>query len=142
MDKKKGRVTGLGGIFFKSKNPDELVQWYKDNLGIECDEYGHTFEWRRPENKEKMGYTVWSIFDKGTKYLDPSGNDFMINYRVENLKELLEEFKAKGLQVVGDIEEYDYGKFGWIMDPEGHKIELWEPVDEVFTEMVKKSKSG
>jgi len=141
MDKKKGRVTGLGGIFFKSENRKKLMHWYSENLGIECDDHGHTFDWRQTGDPDKMGYTVWSIFEKNTKYLDPSERDFMINFRVENLEALLEELKEKGLKVVGEMEEFDYGKFAWVMDPEGHKIELWEPVDSVFTEMIAKSKS-
>jgi predicted enzyme related to lactoylglutathione lyase len=141
MGPKKGRVTGLGGVFFKSENRKHLMQWYNDPLGIQSDEYGHTFRWRHSDNPEKMGYTVWSIFDSNSRYLDPSAIDFMINFRVENIESLIDEFKEKGIKVIGEIEKFDYGKFAWIMDPDGHKIELWEPVDEVFTEMIAKSKT-
>ena len=132
MKKEKGRVTGLGGIFFKSDNPDELKKWYSENLHFNVDEYGHTFSWKKPEDAQLNGYTQWSIFNSDTEYLNPSKKDFMINYRVENLEDLLAELKEKGMQIIGDIEEFDYGKFGWVMDPDGNKIELWEPVDEVF----------
>lgn len=141
MEEKKGRVTGLGGVFFKAKDRNQLMNWYSENLHFDCDEYGHTFGWRQTDDPEKMGYSVWSIFEQDTKYLEPSERDFMINFRVENLEALLEEMKEKGITVVGEIESFDYGKFAWIMDPEGHKIELWESVDEVFTEMIAKSKT-
>jgi len=107
--------------------------WYTTHLGIHTDQYGATFDWRK-ENGEK-GYTVWSTFKEDTRYFDPSDKPFMFNYRVENLEELLKVLAAEGVQVVGTIEVYDYGKFGWIMDPEGNKIELWEPVDTVFDGM-------
>lgn len=135
MEKKKGRVTGLGGIFFKSDNPAELKKWYSENLHFNVDEYGHTFSWRKPDDPNKTGYTQWSVFDAKTEYLNPAKKEFMINYRVENLEELLEELKENGMKIIGDIEKYEYGKFGWIMDPDGNKIELWEPVDEVFDKL-------
>lgn len=134
MDKK-GKVTGLGGIFFKAENPDSLKKWYDKNLGLPCDQYGHMFSWRKPENPDEIGYTQFSVFDKNTDYLNPGKKEFMINFRVENLEELIDQLKEDGMQVIGEIETYDYGKFGWVMDPEGNKIELWEPVDEVFTKM-------
>jgi len=137
---KKGRVTGLGGIFFKADNPDQLKQWYEENLGLPCDEYGHLFSWRHIDNPEKTGYTQWSIFAKDSEYMKPSKSNFMMNFRVENLDELLEELKAKGMQLVGEPESHEYGKFAWVMDPEGNKIELWEPVDEVFTKMIEDQK--
>jgi predicted enzyme related to lactoylglutathione lyase len=133
MSNKKGRITGLGGVFFKSGNPDNLKKWYTQHLGLDTDQYGHMFKWRHTENPEKLGYTQWSVFDVKTEYLNPSTKDFMINFRVENLVELVEELKSKGMEVIGEIESYDYGKFAWVMDPDGNKIELWEPVDEVFT---------
>lgn len=135
MSDKKGKIIGLGGVFFKSINPDELKKWYQENLGLDCDQYGHMFTWRWPDDPEKTGYTQWSVFDEKTDYLNPGKKDFMINYRVENIEDLVEDLIQKGMKVVGDIEEYDYGKFAWVMDPEGNKIELWEPVDEVFTKM-------
>ena len=126
----KKRVTGLGGVFFKSTNPRALKEWYGKHLHIESGEHGALFKWRQDEDPEKAGYTAWSVFPDDTAYFKPSDRDFMFNYRVENLKELLQVLKEEGVQVVGEIEEYPYGKFGWIMDPDGNKIELWEPVDE------------
>jgi predicted enzyme related to lactoylglutathione lyase len=126
----KKRVTGLGGVFFKSANPQALQDWYGKHLHIHCGEHGALFKWRLDEDPEKAGYTAWSIFPDDTRYFQPASGDFMFNYRVENLVELLKVLKEEGVQVVGEMEEYPYGKFGWIMDPDGNKIELWEPVDE------------
>jgi len=134
MDKK-GKVTGLGGIFFKADDPDLLKKWYTENLGLPCDQHGHLFSWRKLENPDEIGYTQFSIFDKKTDYLNPAKKEFMINFRVENLEELIDQLKENGMQVIGEIESYEYGKFGWVMDPEGNKIELWEPVDKIFTKM-------
>ncbi len=126
----KNRVTGLGGFFFKSQNPDEIKAWYKTHLGIPTDQYGCTFWWR-DENGIKCS-TQWSPFQQDTSYFSPSDKQFMMNFRVENLKELLAVLKKEGVEIIGEMEEYDYGKFGWILDPEGNKIELWEPVDAAF----------
>ena len=126
----KKRVTGLGGVFFKSANPNALKEWYGKHLHIESGDHGALFKWRQDEDPDKTGYTAWSVFPEDTSYFQPADRDFMFNYRVENLKELLQVLKEEGVQVVGEIEEYPYGKFGWIMDPDGNKIELWEPVDE------------
>lgn len=128
----KKRVTGLGGIFFKSEDPKASKEWYKKHLGIENGKYGGTFEWRHAENSDKKGFTAWSVFDQETEYTDPSTKDFMINYRVENLEELLRTLKEEGVEVIGEMEVFEYGKFGWIMDPNGIKIELWEPNDEEY----------
>lgn len=124
------RVTGLGGVFFKSENPAKINEWYGKHLGINAGEYGFMFEWRQKESPEKPGTTSWSAFKQETKYFDPSEKPFMFNYRVENLVELLKLLKEEGVQIVGEMEEFEYGKFAWIMDPEGNKIELWEPVDQ------------
>ncbi len=124
------RVTGIGGVFFKCDNPDSQKQWYKEHLGIETDQYGGKFLWRDNDNPEIKCMTAWSTFKADTKYFSPSEKPFMFNYRVENLVALLEELRKEGVQVVGEMEEYDYGKFGWILDPEGNKIELWEPINE------------
>ena len=126
----KKRVTGLGGFFFKTRDPDAIKSWYRKHLGLNTDQYGCTFWWKDAEGKDCS--TQWSPFKEDTGYFAPSKKQFMMNFRVENLKELLETLKAEGVTVVGEIEEYDYGKFGWIMDPEGNKIELWEPVDSAF----------
>ncbi len=126
----KKRVTGLGGVFFKTKDTDRMKKWYKDHLGLPVDDYGCTFWWKDTHGNDCS--TQWSPFKEDTKYFQPSKKQFMMNYRVENLVELLAVLKEEGVTVVGKIEEYDYGKFGWILDPEGNKIELWEPIDSVF----------
>lgn len=124
------RVTGLGGVFFKARNPEAVKEWYQKHLHIESGEHGAVFSWRHSDNPDKVGITAWSPFPENTDYYQPSKKDFMFNYRVENLEELLKVLKKEGVEIVGEIEEYPYGKFGWIMDPEGNKIELWEPLDE------------
>lgn len=128
----KKRVTGIGGIFLKAQNPKTTREWYKTHLGIESGEWGGTFEWRHSEDPSKKGFTAWSIFDEDTEYTNPSRKDAMINYRVENLEELLKTLKEEGVKIVGKMETYEYGKFGWIMDPNGYKIELWEPIDDEY----------
>lgn len=131
------RVTGVGGLFFKCDDPKKQKEWYRDHLGIATDEYGGVFEWRQAEDTTKAGFTAFSTFAKDSNDFAPSKKDFMFNFRVENLAALLEQLKKEGIQQVGEIAEYDYGKFGWILDPEGNKIELWEPKDEVFQEYYK-----
>ncbi len=126
----KKRVTGIGGFFFKCKNPDAVKNWYKKHLGLPTDQYGCTFLWKDEKGNDCI--TQWSPFKEDTKYFEPSNKQFMMNFRVENLEELLKTLKKEGVTVVGDIEEYDYGKFGWILDPEGNKIELWEPIDKAL----------
>ncbi len=125
----KGRVTGIGGIFFKSKDPNKMNQWYNENLGLVTNEYGSTFEFRLADKPDEKGYLQWSPFSENTDYFLPSEKEFMINYRVENIEELVEELKSNGITVLDSIETYDYGKFVHILDPENNKIELWEPVD-------------
>ncbi len=123
----KKRVTGIGGVFFKSENPNDIKNWYKNHLGFNTDDYGCTFNWKDDKNNDAT--THWSPFKNNTEYFKPSKKEFMLNFRVENLVELLALLKEEGVTIIGKIEEYDYGKFGWIMDPEGNKIELWEPID-------------
>ncbi|MBT8258700.1 MAG: VOC family protein [Bacteroidia bacterium] len=126
----KKRVTGLGGFFFRTKDPKALKKWYGTHLGLPVDDYGCTFWWKDKEGKDCS--TQWSPFKEDTSYFSPSEKQFMMNFRVENLEDLLKALKEEGVTVVGKMEEYDYGKFGWILDPEGNKIELWEPVDSAF----------
>jgi predicted enzyme related to lactoylglutathione lyase len=121
------RVTGIGGIFFKSENPQMMKDWYNKHLGVETDEWGGVFHWRSQDDPAKNNTTVWSPFPKDTKYFSPSRKSYMFNYIVENLAELLPILKEEGVKVVGEIQEFEYGKFAWIIDPEGNKIELWEP---------------
>ena len=126
----KKRVTGIGGLFFKSTNPKESKDWYKKHLGFNTDDWGTTFWWKDKEGKDCS--TQWSPFPKETDYLNPSKKDFMFNYRVENLVELLAALKSEGVTIVGEMQEFEYGKFGWILDNDGTKIELWEPIDSAF----------
>lgn len=126
------RVTGIGGIFFKCDDPDKMKSWYNDHLGIQTDKYGGVFKWRKAEAPEQTAYTAWSPFSRESTYFEPSKKEFMFNYRVADLEVLLATLKEEGVTVVGEIESYPYGKFGWILDPEGNKIELWEPKDEGF----------
>ena len=121
------KVTGIGGIFFKCKDPEEMKQWYAKHLGLETGQYGTSFEWREANEGGKKGVTQWSPFNEHTTYFDPSEKGFMINYRVENLEALLEELIKEGVTIVDAMETYEYGKFVHILDPEGNKIELWEP---------------
>lgn len=124
------RVTGLGGIFFKTNDSVSLKAWYSKHLGIITDQYGATFSWK--DDHGNTGHTVWSLFKKDSDYFNPGEQEYMINYRVENLEELLKTLKEEGVQIIGEMESFEYGKFGWILDPDDHKIELWEPNNEEF----------
>lgn len=124
------KVTGLGGILFKCQDPVVVRNWYKTHLGIGNSEYGHSFFWNPIEEEPTEGRTEWCPFKADTSYFQPSNSEFMINFRVENLEDLLMSLKAEGVQQVGDMETYSYGKFAWILDPEGRKIELWQPLAE------------
>jgi predicted enzyme related to lactoylglutathione lyase len=123
------RVTGIGGIFFKAKDPKKLKEWYNTHLGLNTDAYGTVFEWRQATDSTKKGVTQWSPFKETTTYFAPSTKDFMINYRVVHMDALVTELKAEGVNVLDTILRYDYGSFVHIMDLEGNKIELWEPND-------------
>jgi len=123
------RVVGIGGVFFKAKDPEKLRAWYQQHLGFDVDTYGGVvFGCPDDEEQRKSAQTAWSLFPSDTKYFEPSSAPFMINYRVENLASLLEQLRNEGVEVDERAEEHEYGKFGWIMDPEGNRIELWEPV--------------
>ncbi|MBI5475564.1 MAG: VOC family protein [Ignavibacteriales bacterium] len=126
----------MGGIFFKCKDTKKIKEWYSKNLGMNMDKYGTSFEWRQGSDSSKYGFTQWSAFADSTKYFNPSTKDFMINYRVENLEALLEQFKKDNVTILDTMETYDYGKFIHILDIEGNKIELWEPVDAEFNKIV------
>lgn len=134
-DKKRKKVTGIGGIFFKCKDPQKMKEWYDKNLGLVTNEYGSLFEFRKADKPGEKGYLQWSPFSEKTNYFQPSEKEFMVNYRVENIEDLVNELKDNGITILDAIESYEYGKFVHIMDPEGNKIELWEPVDNVFTKM-------
>ena len=123
------RVTGLGGMFFRSGDPKGVLAWYREHLGIESDAWGgFAFRWLDREQPEETGYTVWSAFPEDTKYFAPSEHAFMVNFRVADLEGLLEALRAEGVEVVGEMAQEGNGKFAWILDPEGRKVELWEPV--------------
>jgi catechol 2,3-dioxygenase-like lactoylglutathione lyase family enzyme len=122
------RVTGIGGVFFKSKDPKALGAWYKTHLGIDVLDWGGAaFQWKAADNPEGDGTTIWCPFAADTTYFAPSEAPFMINYRVEDLHALLAVLRDEGVQVDEKVEESEYGKFGWVIDPDGNKIELWQP---------------
>ena len=124
------KVTGIGGVFLKAREPKVLAAWYQKHLGIDFGNGAYTsFKWVNPHHATEPGSTTFSFFNQATTYLDPSKKEFMINFRVKNLEDLLAQLAKDGVTIVGKMEEFDYGKFGWIMDPEENKIELWEPVD-------------
>ncbi|HEY6952557.1 MAG TPA: VOC family protein [Bacteroidota bacterium] len=129
------RVTGIGGIFFKCKDPKTTREWYKTHLGLNVNQYGAVFEWRQGADTTKKGFTQWSPFKETTTYFAPSTKDFMINYRVDNLEALVENLRKEGVTVVDTIESVDYGKFVHILDFEGNKVELWEPNDIVYEQL-------
>ena len=120
------RVTGIGGIFIKSKDPKALSAWYRDHLGFDVIDWGGAiFHWGGPDSAP--GMTIWSLFDMGTDKMDPSPAPFMLNLRVADLDALFAALRTEGCNVLGDSESSEFGKFGWVIDPEGHKVELWEP---------------
>lgn len=125
------KVTGIGGIFFFTDNPDETREWYAKNLGIEMNDWGSSsFESRDLHKPDQINSLQWTPFKKGSDYFAPSKKDFMINYRVQNIEGLVKKLEQNGVTVVDSITSYDYGKFVHIIDAEGNKIELWEPADE------------
>jgi len=131
------RVTGIGGIFFKTQDPDAMKAWYQRHLGINLDpSYGTSFEWRQAGDPERKGFTAWSPFPADTDYFAPSQKDFMVNYRVADLEGLLDVLRQEGVEVVGEVHSFEYGKFAHILDPDGNKVELWEPIDEAYGKMV------
>ena len=122
------RVTGIGGIFFKSKSPKDLMAWYEKHLGIEASPYGGSiFEWRDKDQPDRIAQTVFNPFKQDTTHFAPSAEPYMFNFRVEDLDALMDALRNEGVQVVGDVQDSEYGKFASIMDPEGRKIELWQP---------------
>jgi predicted enzyme related to lactoylglutathione lyase len=123
------KVTGIGGIFFKCKDPKKVREWYATHLGFITNPYGAVFEWRQGADSSKKGFSQWSPFNEKTKYFEPSTKEFMINYRVDNLEALVDQLKKDGVTVTDSIQGVEYGKFVHIMDIEGNKIELWEPND-------------
>ncbi len=133
------RVTGIGGVFFRTNNGAALKDWYSKHLGIKTTNYGATFINRQWSNPDKSAYLQWSPMANDSAYFEPSTKQFMINYRVENLEWLVKKLKEEGITICDEIETYDYGKFVHILDLEGNKIELWEPIDESFDEYNKEN---
>ena len=122
------RVTGIGGIFFSAKDPGALQAWYKQHLGVDVKPWGGAaFEWVDAAGNPVKGTTAWSISPADGKRFAPSKSTFMVNYRVENLVALLKALRSDGCNVLEKMDDSEYGKFGWVMDPEGNKVELWEP---------------
>ena len=122
------RVTGIGGVFFKSKDPKALGEWYRRHLGLEVEGWGGVaFRWVTPDNPGGTGTTVWSPFNEDTRYFGPGPARFMVNFRVDDLPALLAALRAEGCEVDTRVEESEYGKFGWVQDPDGNRVELWQP---------------
>jgi predicted enzyme related to lactoylglutathione lyase len=136
-DQTKPHVTGIGGIFFKCKNPEKLREWYQTNLGINTNQYGAVFEWYQGADSTKKGFSQWSPFKETTNYFEPSVKDFMINYRVNNLDALVDKLRKNGVTIVDSVEAVDYGKFVHILDAENNKIELWQPNDVEYEKLGK-----
>jgi len=133
----RGRVTGIGGIFFKCKDPKKVREWYKTHLGLNTNNYGTVFEWHQGVDSTKKGFTQWSPFKETTKYFEPSASEFMINYRVEHMDALIAELKRDSVTIIDTVQTVEYGKFVHILDVEGNKLELWEPNDVEFEKMGK-----
>ncbi|HTN46312.1 MAG TPA: VOC family protein [Flavipsychrobacter sp.] len=136
------RVTGIGGIFFKCKDPGKLRAWYQTHLGLNTNPYGAVFEWRQGADTTKKGFTQWSPFAEKTTYFEPSAKEFMINYRVADMEWLVGQLRKEGVTITDTIETYDYGKFVHIMDAEGNKIELWEPNDIAYEKLGEQIKTS
>lgn len=128
------KITGIGGIFFKCDDPRALREWYGQHFGLKTNDYGILFQTRAMEMPQEKQHLQWSTFSKDSQYMAPSGKDFMINYRVQNLEKLLDNLRAAGVTICDEVETYDYGKFVHIIDPEGNKVELWEPIDQPFAD--------
>jgi predicted enzyme related to lactoylglutathione lyase len=122
------KVTGIGGVFFKCKDPNKMKEWYSKNLGVDAGQYGATFEWYQDAQGKEKGLTQWNLFTDTTQYFEPASKDFMINYRVHDLEALVEELKKEGVTIVDKVETFDFGKFVHILDEEGNKIQLWQPM--------------
>ncbi len=122
------KVTGIGGVFFKARDPKTLGAWYEAHLGVQYEDWGGTqFHWRRHDAPERIGFTVWSLFKQDSTYFDPGDKPFMVNYIVDDLDAMRAQLRAGGVTVDDKVEASEFGRFGWAMDPEGNRFELWEP---------------
>ena len=126
MDNNTEKVTGIGGVFLRVRDPEQMAAWYRDHLGIQSQDGNADFLWREHERPNEIGRTVWALFPPDTNHLGPGRPAFMINYRVSNLEKMLTQLRSQGV-AIEKIEDYEYGRFAWITDPEGNRIELWEP---------------
>lgn len=126
------KIEGIGGIFFRSPDPEKSKSWYKKHLGLDVDEYGVMFQNRDKDDPEKLTHLQWSVFPQDTDYFSPSQGEFMINYRVDDLEGMVHQLKAEGVELIGDIQEYSYGKFAHFLDGDGRKVELWESPQNPF----------
>ena len=124
-----GRILGIGGIFFKSANKPQLQDWYARNLGLADSGHGVMLPWRESDNPDSEQMTIWSIFPATTKYFEPSAAPFMLNYIVDDLDALLERLAKEGVRIDPKRQDESYGRFAWIYDPDGNKIELWQPLN-------------
>lgn len=125
------KATGIGGVFFRTNDVDQMKSWYEEHLGIPQGPYGASFTWLPRSKPDQVAFTNWSFFKPDSDYY-PREQKVMINFRVENLEQMLAEMKEAGVIMAGEMETFEYGKFAWILDPEGNKIELWEPIDAAF----------
>jgi catechol 2,3-dioxygenase-like lactoylglutathione lyase family enzyme len=130
------KVTGIGGIFFRSADPERTRRWYRDHLGLDTDQYGTNFEWRQAEEGTDKGFTQWAPFDEDTDYFERPEQDFMINYRVEDLDGMLDRLRAGGVTIIGDVADHAYGRFVHVVDGDGRTLELWEPNDREYDKIV------
>ncbi len=128
-----GKVTGIGGILYKSNDPEKTKEWYRDNLGFNVDEYGTSFQWLN--NDGDKGHTVWSPMAEDHEHFEGGEKDMIVNLRVDNLDDLLDSLKSEGVEILGPVKEYEYGRFAYVKDPDGMKLELWEPNDQAYEEM-------
>jgi predicted enzyme related to lactoylglutathione lyase len=138
MADKQGRVRGIGGVFFRSQDPQATCAWYEQHLGLKVDAYGTNFEWRQADStaNEPSAYTQWSPFKESTDYFGEAGQQYMINYRVDDLDALLETLRKSGVKIAGSIHEEPFGRFVHIIDGDGRRLELWEPVDASYADIV------
>ncbi len=122
------KVKGFGGVFFKANDPDALAKWYREHLGLKVEDFGGVvFKWRDQEDPTQEGYSLWSMFKASSEYFGPGPHAYMFNFRVDDLDAMLAQLRALGAQVEDKIEESEFGRFGWVTDPEGRRIELWQP---------------
>ncbi len=125
-------ITGIGGVFFRTAHKTNTLKWFETHFGMKAESWGAVFPWRDHANPDKEGTTSWGVFENESGYFGNPDQQYMINYRVRNMEDLLEKLKAEGVEIVKPMESIEFGKFAWVNDPDGHRIELWEPVDEAM----------